>query len=257
MTQKISGEKMDQQTFWQIRSAHYDKLYWTKDKYYLESIIKASRLKKKDIVLDVGTGTGIVARAIKSHVKHVVALDVSASMLEKGKWDDFSVVKWDIADLLFANNTFNKVIARMVFHHILHNLDRAVLRCFDLLKDKGLLVVAEGVPPSDDQEVIDWYSHMFSFKEKRRTFTGRQLKDLLIHNGFKNTQLFTYTMKRFSVGNWLSNSGLDKGTQNMIFKMHIKASPKVKKAYNMKMNRSDCLVDTKNVIVVGQKNDKK
>lgn len=212
-------------------------------------------MKKNDIVLDVGTGTGIIARTLKPHVRHVVGLDISGSMLEKGKWEGFSLIKWDISDILFANNTFDKVIARMVFHHILDNLDRVLLRCYDILKDKGNLIVAEGIPPTDEKSVIDWFTHMFSFKEKRRTFTEEQLKGFFKHNGFVNVKSIVYTMKNFSIKDWLSNSGLEPNMQKKILKLHREADQHIKDAYNMKITKGDCLVDTKNVIVIGQKKD--
>jgi len=120
--------------------------------------------KKDDIVLDVRSGTGVVARAIKPFVKHVVAVDISDAMLSKGQWEGISIVKWDIFDLLFVNNLFNKIIARMVFHHIFDELDRVIIRCYDMLKKGGELIVAEGTPPTDD-DVVEWYTEMFKLKE--------------------------------------------------------------------------------------------
>ena len=78
-TKKESGNKH----FWDIRSANYDKLFWVKDKGYLDLILECAELDKKHLVLDVGTGTGTVAMAIEPHVNHVVAIDISNSMLEK------------------------------------------------------------------------------------------------------------------------------------------------------------------------------
>lgn len=244
---------MNHSTFWNIRADRYDRLYWTKDESYIDSIVRASRFRRNDIVLDVGTGTGIMARAIKPHVRHVVGLDVSSSMLGRGRWEDFSVVKWDISDLLFANNIFDKVVARMVFHHILDNLDRVLLRCYDLLKEDGTLVVAEGIPPSDDKEVVDWYTHMFSFKEKRRTFTCRDLEGYLLRNGFVSVESRMHIMRDFSIRNWLVNSGVPREIQKKIMGMHLDASPVIKKHYNMRITRGDCLIEAKNVIVVGKK----
>lgn len=244
---------MNRETFWNIRSERYDKLYWSKDGSYLDCIVKASNFKKSDIVLDVGTGTGIIANAIMPHVKHVVGLDISDSMLSKGKWVGFSLIKWDISDLIFVNNIFDKVTARMVFHHVLDNLDKAIIRCYDLLKNNGSLIVAEGVPPSEEKDVVDWYSHMFSFKEKRLTLTETQLKDHLKRNDFKEIYSVRHIMEGFSVKNWLINSGLDKKRQIKILKLHREASSKIKELYNMKILKDDCLIDTQNVIVVGKK----
>jgi hypothetical protein len=108
---------------------------------------------------------------------------------------------------------------------------------YDLLKDGGSLIIAEGIPPSEDKDVVDWYAHMFSFKEKRRTFTPTQLVNYLQHNGFVNVSSFVYVMKNFSIRNWLINSGLNNRLQNKILKLHLEAGEKTKSLYNMKVTK--------------------
>jgi hypothetical protein len=141
----------------------------------------------------------------------------------------------------------------MVFHHILDNLDRAFLRCYDLLKSKGKLIIAEGIPPSEDQDVIDWYTEMFKHKEVRRTFTRSLLVYYFVKNGFQDVKVYKYKMKHFNINNWLVNSGLDNAKQKLVLNIHFNASRKVKSAYNMKIENGVCLVDTDNLIIVGKK----
>jgi len=244
---------MDNKHFWNIRAKHYDKLFWTKDDGYIKKIIEVAEFSKSDLVLDVGTGTGVMARSIRPHVKHVVGMDFSDSMLEQGTWEGISMVKWDITDSLFHNRLFDKIVGRMVFHHIMESLDRAFLRCYDLLNSKGKLVIAEGTPPSEDQDVVDWYTEMFKHKEVRRTFTKSMLVEHFKNNGFKNVTAHTYKMKRFNINNWLINSGLDKTKQKLILNMHIKANKKIKDVYNMQIINGECLVDTENLVIIGEK----
>lgn len=242
-----------QSTFWHQRATHYDKLFWTKDKGYLDKIIKVAKFKKTDLVLDVGVGTGVVSKRIKPYIKHVVGIDISKSMLQKGKWEGISTIKWDIRDALFANSIFDKVIARMCFHHIIDNLDLAILRCYDLLKTGGTIIVAEGLPPSNDPEVLYWYTEMFKLKEKRLTFTEKELKNKLARVGFKKISTYKYKMKSFSVKNWITNSGIDRKKQIKIINLHYNANNKIKNAYNMRCINNDCLIDTKHIIFVGKK----
>ena len=216
--------------FWDIRSAKYDKL-----------------------LLDVGTGTGAIANSVQKLVKKVVAIDISDSMLKNGRWDGVSVVNWDIGENFFADNLFHRVMARMVFHHILDNLDRAILRCYDLLKDGGKITIAEGVPPVDDQKVVDWYTEMFKYKEKRRTFLPKDLIYYLRKNGFQNIKHSIHIMENFNINNWLENSGLDSKNQEIILNMHLEADNDIKKAYNMRINNNECFVRTRNVIITGEK----
>lgn len=244
---------MEREQFWHIRAEKYDNLFWTKDISYIDAILEASGFSKDDVVLDVGTGTGAIARTIRPLVSHVIALDNSPSMLEKGKWDGFSFIKWDIADRIFKDSLFDKVIARMVFHHIFDDLSKVYIRCYDVLTPKGRLIVAEGVPPTDDPDIVEWYTEMFKLKEERRVFSPSELVDYHKKAGFQNVKCHTHIMKGFSIRNWLENSGIDMGTQEKIMGMHLNASQKVKDAYNMEIKDGDCLVDTKNVIVTGDK----
>ena len=73
--------------------------------------------------------------------------------------------------------------------------------------------------------------NMWDFKEERRTFTEKQLKELLKRNGFCKIRSEMYLMKNFSIKNWLINSGLDKKAQKKIFDLHVEASPKIKELY--------------------------
>ncbi len=239
--------------FWGERASHYDKLFWTKDEGYLDTILEMSNFQKSDLVLDVGVGSGAIAKRIKPHVKHVIGIDISDSMLKETNWDGISLVKWDISDALFTNNLFDKVVARMVFHHITNDLDLAIRRCHDLLKKGGKIVVAEGIPPSDNAHVVNWYTDMFKLKEERITFTRRDLVNRLKKSDFRNIQVREYIMRSFSIRNWLINSGLEQGRQDMIMDLHLSADEKIKSAYNMRCVDDDCLVDTKNVILVGEK----
>jgi ubiquinone/menaquinone biosynthesis C-methylase UbiE len=244
---------MDTESFWKIRSERYDKLFWTKDDSYIDAILAAGDFKKHEIVLDIGTGTGIIAREIKPYVSHIIALDSSESMLAKGKWEGISFIKWDIAERIFHDSLFDKLVARMVFHHVFDDLDRVFVRCYDLLNPGGKLIVAEGVPPSNDPEVVNWYTEMFKYKEKRRTFVPDELVYFFGKNGFKNVQCHVHMMRQFSIRNWLVNSGLDEENQNKIIDIHLNASARIKKLYNMIITNTDCLIDTKNVIVTGEK----
>lgn len=239
--------------FWADRSVNYDKLFWTKDEGYLDTILKLGDFKSNDLVLDVGVGTGAVAKKLKSYVKHVIGIDISDSMLEKGEWGGISTIKWNVCDALFSNNIFDKVVARMAFHHVLNNLDIAIMRCYDLLKKGGKIIVAEGMPPSDDPYVIEWYTNMFKLKEERLTFSRKELTMRLKKVGFKNIKTSEYIMENFSIKNWLINSGLEQKQQDKILKIHLSADKIIQDAYNMQYVNEDCLVNTKNIILVGKK----
>lgn len=50
---------------------------------YVEDFISKMKIDKEDVVLDVGCGPGTLAIPLAKQVKHVIAIDFSASMLEE------------------------------------------------------------------------------------------------------------------------------------------------------------------------------
>lgn len=65
MTKKIDYNG----AFWKIRSQHYNELEWASHRLYLDEFIRAGKFKKSDVVLDIGTGTGIVAHGVSPFVR--------------------------------------------------------------------------------------------------------------------------------------------------------------------------------------------
>lgn len=113
------------------------------------------------------------------------------------------------------------------------------------------MIFSEGIPPTP--EIKKDYISIFKLKEKRLTFLEEDLINMMKKSGFKKIKINTHIMKNFSVKDWLKNSGLPQEKQDKIFEMHVTGSDVFKKAYNMKIVNGDCLIDIKNLILVGEK----
>ena len=242
--------------FWELRSKNYDQLFWVNNKEYIDKIIELGDFKQDDLVLDVGVGTGVMSKALEGKVDQIIGVDISTAMISKmyenSGWR-IAVIRWDICDALFTNNLFDKILARMIFHHVTDDLDLAIKRCYDMLKPRGKIIIAEGIPPSEDDDVVDWYRDMFAYKEDRLTFSKLGLLDTIHRANFHWSLTYEFVTKGFSVKNWLINSGLDPEIQKKIMGIHKDAPDKIKDVYNMKITDDDCFIDTKNIIMVGEK----
>jgi len=243
---------MDQEEFWKIRVKKYNSLAWVTDGSYLNAFLEVGKFNKSDEILDVGTGTAIVTHAIAPLVKEVIGLDISQDMLGHSNWQGNKYfIKRDIRKRIFHENIFDKVTVRMVFHHILEDAQKSMNEYYRILKERGLVVLSEGIPPIP--ELKEEYKKIFELKEKRLTFLEEDLLGMMRMSGFKNIKSIIHTRENFSVKNWLENGGLSKEKQDKIFEMHVTGSNFFKKAYNMKIVNGDCLIDVKNIILVGEK----
>ena len=66
------------------RAKLYSNLDWANELSFINTIVAAGHFQKTDKVLDVGTGTGIMARAVAPFVDKVMGIDISHDMLILG-----------------------------------------------------------------------------------------------------------------------------------------------------------------------------
>ena len=240
--------------FWKTRSKNYENLEWAIKGGYLHAFLDAGSFHPGDHVLDIGTGTGIISHTISPFVDKVIGIDISEDMLSHAfdhRTDNEEFLKMDATNLEFQDGIFSKVTARMVFHHILDNTQKAMNECYRVLKPGGQMIFSEGVPPSEN--VKQFYTDMFKLKEERLTFMDSDLIAIMRNAGFKNIQEIVYWSRKSSIRNWLINSGLSEDTQENIFNMHLELEEKGKRDYNMIIENGDCFIDMKFVILVGEK----
>lgn len=94
------------------------------DRALLMRLVEWTGVEGDEDVLDVACGPGLVATAFAPHVRRVVAVDVTPAMLARGieiasEQDAGNVrfVRADVAQLPFADASFDRVVARRAFHH--------------------------------------------------------------------------------------------------------------------------------------------
>jgi SAM-dependent methyltransferase len=107
-----------------------DKAQWWRDTFaagddpeYVEQILPLTRehIAGSQHVLDVGTGEGQVARAAKeAGAQSVVAVDRSTAMLDEARkrGGDITFVQADVAELPFADASFDAVTTSLVLEHV-------------------------------------------------------------------------------------------------------------------------------------------
>jgi ubiquinone/menaquinone biosynthesis C-methylase UbiE len=243
--------RSNKEKYWRDRASRYSGFKWANDHEYKWTFISACDLKKSDWVLDVGCGPGIMTRVVLPLVDRVIGLDDSKEMLTQCD-GEFNFMFGDARDIPFPDRTFDKVLARNVFHHMTKALRIGMGECHRVLKPGGRIIIGERTPPSDSRQVHVEYREMLRLKDERHTFTEDSLRYFLINSGFGNLSFSTFWIKGFDVREWLENSGLSDGVQAEIWDRHVNGSQEFKEASRMKIAEGNCVVDIKNLIVVGE-----
>src|SRR5437867_12945463 len=119
----------------------------------LDLLITHLQATPRDRVLDVATGTGFTAFALRPHVRSVIGVDLTRGMLEEARrltpvGDGLAWVVGDAEALPFVDGIFQIVTCRRAPHHFPH-IERAVSEMVRMLAPGGRLGIVDQVPPED------------------------------------------------------------------------------------------------------------
>ena len=133
----------DHKNFWDRNAGLYD-CFMRKDRAAYEKIYELIRPVVKDkTVLELATGTGLIAEHIVKVAAHIEATDASAEMIAEAKRDNrsaklhFSVQ--DMFSLPYAGNSFDVVIVSNALH-IVPQPEKSLREIKRVLKDDGVLI---------------------------------------------------------------------------------------------------------------------
>ncbi len=159
------------------------------DPVSLARFIDLADLKPNHRVLDIATGAGHVAVAAAPLVKEVVALDLTAAMLDQARQlaasreaRNISFVLADAEALPFPSESFDRVLVRSAPHHF-RNLIPALAEAYRVLVPGGAFAVSDCSPPP---VVRDWLEVVEAGRD-RSHFRSRALEEwraLLLAMGF-------------------------------------------------------------------------
>ena len=140
----------------------YTDISKTYDDYrsYPESLIKTmielGRISHRKKVLDLGCGTGNVARQIKNIIgADLIGVDASLAMLKVANSKSLEVICTDIDNqqLPFRDGSFDTIIGAYVIHQI-KNLNFVLSECYRVLRDGVLLLLTSSHKQIEDQHPI-------------------------------------------------------------------------------------------------------
>ena len=133
----------ENKSFWDRNAKRYD-CYMRKDAAaYMRMYALLRPLVKAKTVLELATGTGLIAKHIVNAAAHIEATDASAEMIAEAKRDNRSAkLHFSVQDMFrlpYADKSFDVVIVSNALH-IVPQPEKALAEIRRVLKDDGLLI---------------------------------------------------------------------------------------------------------------------
>ena len=129
--------------FWDKNAGRYDR-FMRKDRAAYDEMYELIRpIVRHKTVLELATGTGLIAKHIVNAAAHIEATDASAEMIAEAKRDNRSAKLYfsvqDMFCLPYANQSFDAVIVSNALH-IVPQPEKALAEIRRVLKDGGVLI---------------------------------------------------------------------------------------------------------------------
>ena len=133
----------EHKNFWDRNAGLYD-CFMRKDRVVYEKMYELIRPVVKDkTVLEVATGTGLIAKHIVKAAAHIEATDASVEMIAEAKRDNQSAkLHFSVQDMFrlpYADKSFDVVIVSNALH-IVPQPEKALAEIHRVLKDDGVLI---------------------------------------------------------------------------------------------------------------------
>mgnify|MGYP000914091236 FL=1 len=133
----------EHKNFWDKNAGRYDRFMRKDQTAYEEMYALIRPVVKAKTVLELATGTGLIAKNIVNAAAHIEASDTSAEMIREAKRGNHSAKLYfsvqDMFCLPYADESFDVVIVSNALH-IVPQPEKALAEIHRVLRDDGVLI---------------------------------------------------------------------------------------------------------------------
>ncbi|MBC8213142.1 MAG: methyltransferase domain-containing protein [Candidatus Marinimicrobia bacterium] len=236
-----------EEEYWASRSKNYNGTNWVKNDSFMDAFLS---LLPTDIyfknVLEIGIGTGAVAKELIKRVDKITGIDISEEMMSGIQNPQINTKVADAHSLPFGTTSHDLIYMRNVLHY-LESPIKVISEINRCLENNGYFLFSQVIPFSDKiSKEYDWL-----INRNIHYPTSREIVDLF--RNFSIIEQSEFILKSQSVNNWLNNTCSDKDIKNEIVLRHKKTSPDYKKMVNYYEEDGDILIDIKHLLLLAKK----
>lgn len=224
---------------------------WVRDVRLLKTIEEMADINNKDYVLDVATGTGIIANLFFKKARLVIGLDVTEEMFRQA-FSKLDFIVTAQAELLpFKDNIFDLITCRQGLQFM--DAFASVRQIYRVCKYNGKIILVQLTAFGKEDKEYAFKIQMARQPVRVNCFIEDDLINLLKDAGCKEVRSYSYFSYE-SINEWIDNGALSLERQKGIKKLYYEAPSLFRKIHELKFVDDDIIDKMKITIVCGYKN---
>jgi anaerobic magnesium-protoporphyrin IX monomethyl ester cyclase len=224
---------------------------WVHDQELISTIFKQANIKGDEVVLDIATGTGLVAREFKGKVKEIIGLDISPDMTEQAKQNvDRLIINSVETPIPLEKGSVDVVICRQGLQFV--NLDMALPQIADVLKPQGRVVFTHLAAYNVNDRADSFKIQALRNPARVNFFAPGDLESSLERNGYKVLDVLHYR-SRESVSKWINHGASTEAEREAIYDAYKNAGAEFKRMHALEFTKDDIYDTMLFLIIVAEK----
>lgn len=222
---------------------------WVNDETLLKMMYEFSEPDYDSLVLDIATGTGLVAKQFYKKVKQVVGIDICKEMVAKSEWVD-KIYYVNAENMPFEENYFDIIVCRQGLQFM--DLDVVLKEAYRVLKPSGRIVLCHLTSHNQNDQEITFEIQRLRNPARKNFFLPEDVPNALKRIGYNQVESYEY-ISRESVNQWIDNGAINDEEMLKIKTLYKKADDRFKEIHEIEFVDNDIFDSMKFIIAKGKK----
>lgn len=224
---------------------------WVADEKLIGTMLEKAEINETKTVLDIATGTGLVARAFKGKAREVIGLDISPDMTEQAKNNvDRLIITSVEKPIPLAENSVDVAICRQGLQFV--NLDRALSEVHKVLVPGGKVVFAHLASYNVNDRADTFKIQALRNPARVNFFAPGDLESALELHGYKVKEVLPYK-SRESVNRWIHHGASTEEERAAIYEAYKNSGTEFRKLHEIEFTGDDIMDTMLFLIIVAEK----
>jgi SAM-dependent methyltransferase len=211
---------------------------WVGDQGLIHKIFELAEVNENSLVLDIATGTGLIAQEFLGKVRKVTGLDISSDMAKYAEDCMDEIVFGPVEKMPFNNNTFDVCVCRQGLQFA--ELDKAIPEIHRVLKPGGITVLCHLTAYNETDKDLTFQIQELRNPARRNFLMPDDISKALGKQGFREVENIEYITDE-SVNKWINNGAIAPGRMEKIRNLYRYSNDEFREIHKLRFIGNDIL----------------